>query len=391
MAARKIESGVSAAEEAAVEELAEEVVEMPIDAEEPAVAEEPVPEAEPEPMTEEAAEPEPEPAAKKAPTRRNAKPQDAAKILPNNQVRKAYRPGDVVTLDREGGEDDSDLSDIAWHDLRDSQIRQKVLTGMLTGVERHSVGEGLNVWIAVVNYGGYRVMIPLSEMNINPGTGDDSEKRLTRIAGSMVGSEIDFIVTNTEEKGRAASASRAKAMKRKMRDFYIEKQQLTGEPIITPGRIVEARVTGTSETLVRLEVFGVECLVRTFELMERWIADARDEAAFSIGSTINVRVTDIEIKDDGDVKVSVEGRSLDTADTHRCEKQGRYRGVITGFNKGTYFIHLDIGANAVAQQYGACDRPPKKKDAVHFVCTAWDEERNTAAGIITKVISPYRG
>ena len=40
------------------------------------------------------------------------------------------------------------------------------MTGMLISMERHSIGEGKSVNVALADYQGYRVMIPVTEMNI---------------------------------------------------------------------------------------------------------------------------------------------------------------------------------------------------------------------------------
>lgn len=55
-------------------------------------------------------------------------------------------------------------------------------------------------------------------------------------------------------------------------------------------------------------------------------------------------------------------------------------------HKGTVFIRLHIGLNAVAH---SCydDRLPGKKDEVSFVVTRIDEERNVAVGLIFRIIS----
>ncbi len=40
------------------------------------------------------------------------------------------------------------------------------MTGMLISMERHSIGAGKSVNVALADYQGYRVMIPVTEMNI---------------------------------------------------------------------------------------------------------------------------------------------------------------------------------------------------------------------------------
>ena len=54
-------------------------------------------------------------------------------------------------------------------------------------------------------------------------------------------------------------------------------------------------------------------------------------------------------------------------------------------HKGTVFVRLSIGVNAIAH---SCydSRTVGKKDQVSFVVTHIDEERNVALGIITRII-----
>ena len=75
----------------------------------------------------------------------------------------------IITLDRLAAsvyENDNETDDLNWHELQNSMLKQKILTGMLISMERHSIGEGKTVNVALADYQGYRVMIPVTEMNI---------------------------------------------------------------------------------------------------------------------------------------------------------------------------------------------------------------------------------
>ena len=65
--------------------------------------------------------------------------------------------------------------------------------------------------------------------------------------------------------------------------------------------------------------------------------------------------------------------------------QGKYAGTVEDIHKGTVFVRLSIGVNAIAH---SCydSRTVGKKDNVSFVVTHIDEERNVAVGIITRII-----
>ena len=68
----------------------------------------------------------------------------------------------------------------------------------------------------------------------------------------------------------------------------------------------------------------------------------------------------------------------------QCKVQGKYAGTVEDIHKGTVFVRLSIGVNAIAH---SCydSRTVGKKDNVSFVVTHIDEERNVAVGIITRI------
>ena len=84
-----------------------------------------------------------------------------------------------------------------------------------------------------------------------------------------------------------------------------------------------------------------------------------------------------------DVK-SVEGNTS-KENLKNCRVQGKYAGTVEDIHKGTVFVRLELGVNAIAH---SCydSRTVGKKDKVSFVVTHIDEERNVAVGIITRII-----
>ena len=84
-----------------------------------------------------------------------------------------------------------------------------------------------------------------------------------------------------------------------------------------------------------------------------------------------------------DVK-SVEGNTS-KENMKKCKIQGKYAGTVEDIHKGTVFVRLSIGVNAIAH---SCydSRTVGKKDEVSFVVTHIDEERNVAVGLISRII-----
>lgn len=296
----------------------------------------------------------------------------------------------IITLDRLAAfvyENDNETDDLNWHELQNSMLKQKILTGMLISMERHSIGEGKTVNVALTDYQGYRVMIPVTEMNIILSEQDEGDMtKKIRITSNMIGCEIDFIVLKLDTATHSVVASRKKAMEKKVQNFY--RPQVEGEaPLIQEGSVVEARILAVTEHLLRLECFGLECFARVFELAQAWMADAREH--YRVGDTTLVRIHKIQ-EAGGKLSITVEGKSLDHTTCYACKKQGKYIGTVTGIHDGLIFIRLQVGTNAIAHSVEDRQLLPHKKDDVYFICTRMDEEKEVAIGIISRVIRSAR-
>lgn len=276
--------------------------------------------------------------------------------------------------------------DARWHQLLNAHRTRKILTGQLGGIEKLESG-----WVvAVTYYNGFRIIIPMDEMMINL-SGDgrehaDTLNRQTRIANNMLGSDIDFIIRDLDEQSRSVVASRKDAMLKKRQTFYMAENE--GEnPLLFPGRIVEARVIAVAPKVVRLEVFGVEVSVRARDMAWEWMVDASER--FQVGELALVTVSKIQIKSAEELEISVDAKSatanINKDNLKRCVRQGKYVGTVTDVYKGTYFLRLNIGVNAVAHSCNMASLP-SKRDEVGFVVTRINEKYEVAEGIITRLI-----
>ncbi len=276
--------------------------------------------------------------------------------------------------------------DARWHQLLNAHRTRKILTGQLGGIEKLESG-----WVvAITYYNGFRIIIPMDEMMINL-SGDgrenaDTLNRQTRIANNMLGSDIDFIIRDLDEQSRSVVASRKDAMLKKRQTFYLSEHE--GEdPMLYPGRVVEARVIAVAPKVVRLEVFGVEVSVRARDMAWEWMVDAGEK--FQVGELTLVTVNKINMKSIEEMEISVDAKSA-TANVNKdnlkkCVRQGKYVGTITDVYKGTYFMRLNIGVNAVAHSCNMASLP-SKRDEVGFVVTRINDKYEVAEGIITRLI-----
>ena len=295
----------------------------------------------------------------------------------------------VLTIDaRDEIQTDEDREAIIWHDIQNSHRTRRILTGMLDGVEKTESG----LTLAVVNYRGFRVAIPVKEMMLYTGKTPSGREymelmdQLNRILNARLGSEIDFIVKGYDNETRSVVGSRREAMLRKRQTFYLDTDEL-GEHLIYEGRVVQARVVAVAEKVIRVEVFGVETSIVARGLSWEWIGNARDH--FNVGDRILVRVLKINRADAEHLTIRVDARSVSATNSHdnlkKCMPQCRYAGRVTDVRNGVVFIRLNNGVNAIAH---SCydTRYPGKKDDVSFAVTRIDEEQGVAIGIITRII-----
>ena len=294
-------------------------------------------------------------------------------------------PRGILTVDASAAQVQKQ-EDLVWHELTNAQRTRKILCGNLSGIERLDGG-----WVvAVIYYKDYRILIPMEEMMINlEGDGRENADRLnrqTRLANNMLGAELDFVIRDLDPESGSIAASRKEAMLRKRTQFYLERAD-DEMPMITPGRIVEARVIAVAQKAVRLEVFGVECSLKARDMSWEWMRDANDR--FAIGDVVNVLVKKVTGENAEDLRVEVSAKEAlpnsNKVNLMQLRRQGKYVGTITDVYRGTYFLCLNCKVNAVAHSCNTASLPGQG-DEVGFLVTRVNEEREVAEGIITRII-----
>lgn len=314
-------------------------------------------------------------------------PEEPAPSVPRK--RSAEKAAPILTLEaRADVETEESAADTVWHEIHNAYRTRRILTGMLGGIEQMDNGKT----IAIVEYKGFRVVIPLKEMVIkfpNNVSGDAYAELIVRhhkLLSNMLGAEIDFVIKGIDSKTRSIVASRKEAMLKKRQAFYMNTDS-TGAYRIFDGRIVQARVIAVTEKAIRIEAFGVECSIMARDLSWDWIGDAHDR--FSVGDQILVRILSVnrenieELSIKADIKSVSENSNRDNLKL--CRIQSKYAGKVTDVHKGVIYVRLTNGVNAIA--HSCYDRRmPGKKDDVSFAVTHIDEERGVAVGIITRII-----
>lgn len=307
----------------------------------------------------------------------------------NNAAKGRSRQEGVLTIDaRDDIPSVGDEEEVIWHEIRNAYRVRRPLTGTLSGVE-DTIDKKT---IAVLDYKGLRVVVPMKEMMIRLGrTPSGNEyaslmKRQSQVLSTMLGAELDFMVKGLDSKAKAVIASRKDAMLRKRKTFYLD-TDAAGMPRVYVGRVVQARVIAVAEKVVRVEVFGVECSILARDLSWDWIGDARER--FSVGDKILVRIQEVNVESLEEITLRADVRSVSNTTSRErlklCRIEGKYAGTVTDVRRGVVYIRLNNGVNAVAH---ACYdyRMPGKKDDVSFAVTRIDEESGIAIGIITRII-----
>jgi len=296
----------------------------------------------------------------------------------------------ILTIDTGGTvETQADKDDLVWHEIKNSRVGGTPLTGIFSKMETL---EGGTV-IAVIDYKGQRVAIPMKEMMINiprPEGQSDKEyaERGAKIMNKMIGADIDFIVRGIDNDAREAVASRKAAMLRLRRRYYLS-NGTSGKPQVHANRTVEARIIAVSQMAIRIEVFGVETTIQNRYLSWGYLGDAREE--FYVGEKIPVNVSKVDGETPETLSIRADIRSL-TSDTSReklktLKPQSNCLGTITDVRKGVVFIRLQDGVRAIAHKcYDQMNRKPGKGDTINFIVTRIDEDGGVAIGLVSRII-----
>ena len=283
-----------------------------------------------------------------------------------------------------------DLEDLVWHELENAQRTGHILTGKLSAVER--TRNGMDT--AVIMFKDVQVLVPLREMGVHTGpvpSGPDYTAwvmEMTRRINARQNSDVDFVVRGfgfNEAGERIVAGSRRDAMRRKRKRFYLDADEL-GNHIIEEGRLVQARVLTVGDKNIRLEVFGVECVVSARWASRVWVSDVRSK--YSVGDLVTVRVTKIERSSAGGVEIQVDARDVFGRDEDKlclCQRNGKYVGEVTDVRGGVFFVRLSIGVNAISHECRDV-RMPGRKDTVSLTVTRLDEKNGVALGIINRII-----
>ena len=287
----------------------------------------------------------------------------------------------VMSIDaRRTVETDADKAKNDLIDLTESLKTDKVLTGMVQGVERNFQGHDS---VAVLYHGIFKVVIPAEDMVEKP---EEAEGRtvddayhylLTR----RLGAEVDYVVNSIFYDDMLAVASRLDAMQAKRKRFY-----RGGEgALVHEGVRAEARVVSVVRSGIFVDLFGVECFIPSRELSYQRISNPMSQ--FMTGNRVIVKVLSVDNKDLNNVKIQASVKQASVNPYELALKKysvgNRYVGTVSMVDKNGVFVSLEGGVDCLCR-FPARGRPMKGA-RVTVQILGIDEKSNRIWGIITHV------
>lgn len=193
--------------------------------------------------------------------------------------------------------------------LKGAHSKFTIMKGML---ERVDVAENApsidNSVYGVVHYGNFKIIIPAAYMGVNVPNdipGHEKAALYKRYLNSMLGSEVEYVVTRVSETENVASGNRMIAMGIKKKQFYTNKYRNTGmsyADYCMENKIpVEADIMSVSGSQIRLTVLGADAKVLAKDAAWKFTSNLSEN--FFPGDTVKVIIKEINRTEDGDVTV----------------------------------------------------------------------------------------
>ena len=336
-----------------------------------------------------AAEPKKEaPKPKKKASSGDKKP--AAKKNPDGQTGAKRKKKEPVVID----EETRDTRAL----LKGARSRFVIQKGM---IERIDVLENAptreSAVCAVVRYKNFKIIIPAPMMGLEmPKEGDSFEKAsiLKKHMNTMLGSNIEYVVSKVSETENVAIADRSLAMSIKQKQYFINKYRSTGKSYMEyamENKIpVEADIVAVSGSQVRLCVCGAEGKVLARDAAWRFSSNLSEY--FFPGDTVKVIIKEIGKREDGSftVRASIKETTPNAQINNISDfsVDSTCLGKVSGAIQSGYF--LAIGDNRSGIE-AFCDLVhggvvPMIGDLVSCQLTKIDYETGQAKAKITRII-----
>ena len=243
---------------------------------------------------------------------------------------------------------------IAWQNINTSEEKNKILSGKAIAIESEKVkltqDDGKikeeNINCVIVNYKNIKVLIPGKELGI--------EKYDKRNLRNLIGSEIKFIILESDKLTNTAVGSRKKANER-IKNIQLKKYE--------KGDLVYAKIISVWKKYITVECLGIDQKLKISDLEYGYVADL--ESLYQVGDKIKVVIKEIDTKNDI-LKISHKETKEDPYKDIRKNfiEGGEYLAKVTGFSDNGVFASLKQGIDTMATLPVWLEMPPLPNDTI---------------------------
>lgn len=243
---------------------------------------------------------------------------------------------------------------IAWQNINTSEEKNKILSGKAIAIESekikltHEDGKIYeeNINCIVVNFKNIKVLIPGKELGLER----DDKKNIR----NLIGSEIKFIILESDKLTNTAVASRTKAMER-IKNIQQKKYQT--------GDFVFAKVISVWHKYIVVECLGIDIRLKISDLEYGYVANL--ENLYQVGDKIKVKIKEIDTEK-GILKISHRDTKEDPYKNIRKNfvEKGEYLATVSGFSDNGVFATLCQGVDTLATLPVWLETPPLPGDTI---------------------------
>lgn len=243
---------------------------------------------------------------------------------------------------------------IAWQNINTSEEKNKILSGKAIAIESekikltHEDGKIYeeNINCIVVNFKNIKVLIPGKELGLER----DDKKNIR----NLIGSEIKFIILESDKLTNTAVASRTKAMER-IKNIQQKKYQT--------GDVVFAKVISVWHKYIVVECLGIDIRLKISDLEYGYVANL--ENLYQVGDKIKVKIKEIDTEK-GILKISHRDTKEDPYKNIRKNfvEKGEYLATVSGFSDNGVFATLSQGVDTLATLPVWLETPPLPGDTI---------------------------
>lgn len=243
---------------------------------------------------------------------------------------------------------------IAWQNINTSEEKNKILSGKAIAIESekikltHEDGKIYeeNINCIVVNFKNIKVLIPGKELGLER----DDKKNIR----NLIGSEIKFIILESDKLTNTAVASRTKAMER-IKNIQQKKYQT--------GDVVFAKVISVWHKYIVVECLGIDIRLKISDLEYGYVSNL--ENLYQVGDKIKVKIKEIDTEK-GILKISHRDTKEDPYKNIRKNfvEKGEYLATVSGFSDNGVFATLCQGVDTLATLPVWLETPPLPGDTI---------------------------